>query len=181
MLDDANAYFEKRAVPTSLRVKVREHLRHRRFFFASASVGGGGDFEEQSGSDDGHGFFSKSGSSFTPYGSYAEDAGERRVLSKLSLEVRREVRLWSMRDVLNQQPFFRDDPEETFVKLCTDSLRRRFFPNEYVFRAGDVGRELFFLSRGDAEARTRARTTRARVTGRGDVRGDRARALDEAR
>ena len=172
VLDDANAYFEKRAVPTSLRVKVREHLRHRRFFFASASVGGGGGFEEQSGSDDGHGFFSKSGSSFTPYGSYAEDAGERRVLSKLSLEVRREVRLWSMRDVLNQQPFFRDDPEETFVKLCTDSLRRRFFgPNEYVFRAGDVGRELFFLSRGDAEARTR-RGRRVRALPEGAMFGE---------
>ena len=38
-------------------------------------------------------------------------------------------------------------PRETFVKLCTDSLRRFFGPNEYVFRAGDVGRELFFLSR----------------------------------
>ena len=171
VLDDANAYFEKRAVPTSLRVKVREHLRHRRFFFASASVGGGGGFEEQSGFDDGHGFFSKSGSS-GPYGSYAEDAGERRVLSKLSLEVRREVRLWSMRDVLNQQPFFRDDPEETFVKLCTDSLRRRFFgPNEYVFRAGDVGRELFFLSRGDAEARTR-RGRRVRALPEGAMFGE---------
>ena len=174
VLDDANAYFEKRAVPTSLRVKVREHLRHRRFFFASASVGGGGGFEEQSGFDDGQGSAASRASSGSsgPYGSYAEDAGERRVLSKLSLDVRREVRLWSMRDVLNQQPFFRDDPEETFVKLCTDSLRRRFFgPNEYVFRAGDVGRELYFLSRGDAEARTR-RGRRVRALPEGAMFGE---------
>ena len=74
--------------------------------------------------------------------------------------------------MLNQQPFFRDDPEETFVKLCTDSLRRRFFgPNEYVFRAGDVGRELFFLSRGDAEARTR-RGRRVRALPEGAMFGE---------
>ena len=77
-----------------------------------------------------------------------------------------------MRDVLNQQPFFRDDPRETFVKLCTDSLRRRFFgPNERVVRAGDVGSELFFLSRGDAEVRTR-RGRRVRALPEGAMFGE---------
>ena len=166
VLDDANAYFEKRSIPTSLRQKVREHLHHRRFFCASASVGGGGGFEASS-DDSAACVLEERASAWR-----ADDDGERRVLSRLSLEVRREVRLWSMRDVLNQQPFFRDDPEETFVKLCTDTLRRRFFgPNERVFRAGDIGSELFFLSRGDAEVRTR-RGRRVRALPEGAMFGE---------
>jgi CRP-like cAMP-binding protein len=110
----------------------------------------------------------------------ADDDGERRVLSRLSLEVRREVRLWSMRDVLNQQPFFRDDPAETFVKLCTDSLKRRFFgPNEVIVGAGEIGRELFFLSRGDAEVRTR-RGRRVRALPEGAMFGEIALVLSMA-
>ena len=184
VLDDANTYFEKRSVPTSMRQKVREHLHHRRFFFASSSVGGGGGFEasvDDSAASEERAFESggarcvpraRSGRRSHLDAFCADDDGERRVLSRLSLEVRREVRLWSMRDVLNQQPFFRDDPEETFVKLCTDSLRRRFFgPNERVFRAGDIGSELFFLSRGDAEVRTR-RGRRVRALPEGAMFGE---------
>lgn len=204
VLDDANKYFEKRSVPTSLRQKVREHLHHRRFFFASSSVGGGGGFETSSEEDSGVADIVGD----TSYGQRvassscveiarrvprtrggvgsrldafcADDDGERRVLSRLSLEVRREVRLWSMRDVLNQQPFFRDDPNETFVKMCTDSLRRRFFgPNERVVGAGDVARELFFLSRGDAEVRTR-RGRRVRALPEGAMFGEIALVLSMA-
>ena len=184
VLDDANTYFEKRSVPTSMRQKVREHLHHRRFFFASSSVGGGGGFEasvDDSAASEERAFESggarcvpraRSGRRSHLDAFCADDDGERRVLSRLSLEVRREVRLWSMRDVLNQQPFFRDDPRETFVKLCTDSLRRRFFgPNERVVRAGDVGSELFFLSRGDAEVRTR-RGRRVRALPEGAMFGE---------
>ena len=86
-----------------------------------------------------------------------------------------------MRDVLNQQPFFRDDPEETFVKLCCGFAAKALAgPSEYVFRAGDVGRELFFLSRGTPRRARGADDACARYR-KGDVRGDRARALDEAR
>ena len=207
LMDDANKYFEKRSVPTSLRQKVREHLHHRRFFFASSSVSGGGGFEASSEEDSGaveacdmsYGQITVASSS-DAFGGIArqvrpktrggagnrldlfcaDDDGERRVLSRLSLEVRREVRLWSMRDVLNQQPFFRDDKNETFVKLCTDSLKRRFFgPNEVIVGAGEIGRKLFFLSRGDAEVRTR-RGRRVRALPEGAMFGEIALVLSMA-
>jgi hypothetical protein len=161
VLDDANRYFTQRNVPKSLRIKVKEQLLHQRFFDASESVGGGGGFVTCTthGTVGGNAFggFGDIGVSL-PRGpanqSHAEDPCEVKFVSRLSRDIRRELRVWSMRDVLNRQPFFRDD-NERFVGAVTDFLVRRFHgPNEKIITAGDVGGELFFLSRGDAEVRT---------------------------
>lgn len=141
VMDDANRYFERRSVPKGLREKVKEQLRHRRFFGASASVGGGGGFGPSDTNDHNH--------------SYGQLYSDELFVSRLSTDVRREIRLWSLRDVLNRQPFFRDD-DELFIKLTCDFLKRRFHgPNEKVITCGDMNCfEIFFLSRGDAEVRT---------------------------
>jgi CRP-like cAMP-binding protein len=177
VLDDANHYFEKRSVPKRLRQKVKDHLHQRRFFFASSSVGGGGGFERSSSRSSCANPSSRRGRRRGDLASAldgfdADDDGERRIFSRVSSEVRRELRVWSLRDALNRQPYLRDF-NETFVKICTDFLKRRFFgPGERIIAAGDIGRELFFLSRGEAEVRTGKTSRRTRALLEGDLFGE---------
>ena len=76
---------------------------------------------------------------------------EDELLSHLSDDIRVEVQLWSMRDVLNAVPFLRE-ADERFVKLIVERLVRKVYaPREIVVRQGDVGHEMYFVAHGEVE------------------------------
>ena len=76
---------------------------------------------------------------------------EDELLSHLSDDIRVEVQLWSMRDVLNAVPFLRD-ADERFVKLIVERLVRKVYaPREIIVRQGDVGHEMYFVAHGEVE------------------------------
>jgi hypothetical protein len=76
---------------------------------------------------------------------------ERTLLGHLSDNIRQEVQLWSMRNVLNSTPFLRD-ANESFIKLIVDKLVRKVYsPREVVVQQGEIGDEMYFIAHGEVE------------------------------
>lgn len=76
---------------------------------------------------------------------------EHRLLDHLSDNIRQEMQLWSMRNVLNATPFLRD-ANESFVKMIVDKLVRKVFsPREIVIQQGEIGDEMYFIAHGEVE------------------------------
>ena len=76
---------------------------------------------------------------------------EPQLLDALPASLRTEVVLYLKRDVIERVPIFRDaDP--TFVRDVAEQLEPVVhMPGDYVVRAGDLARSMYFISRGTVE------------------------------
>jgi voltage-gated potassium channel len=76
---------------------------------------------------------------------------EETILSGLPHGLLREVMLHLKREVIEKVPMFRGAPEELISDLALELRPLVFTPGEVLFRAGEAGQEMYFISRGAIE------------------------------
>lgn len=77
---------------------------------------------------------------------------EKEVLLHLSSSVREDVSLYLNRGLLARIPIFRACKDMNFITRIVTNLQSHIAgPGDYVIRQGDVGREMYLLSRGTVE------------------------------
>jgi voltage-gated potassium channel len=76
---------------------------------------------------------------------------ETTILSGLPPGLMREVMLHLKRDVLEKVPFFRGADAELISDLAQELKPLVTTPGELVFRAGELGEEMYFITRGSVE------------------------------
>eukprot|EP00762_Andalucia_godoyi_P006368 ANDGO_05937.mRNA.1 Cyclic nucleotide-gated cation channel subunit A len=76
---------------------------------------------------------------------------ETQVLEDLPSYLRMEVALFLNREIIQKVPLFQGaDPQ--FISTIVMSMRPRVsLPNSYIIKKGEVGKEMFFISRGEVE------------------------------
>lgn len=73
---------------------------------------------------------------------------ESTVISALPVSLRTDVSLFLNRDIIERVPLFRGASED-FVREIALQLRPAVFtPGDYVFKAGEHGEDMYFISRG---------------------------------
>jgi len=80
------------------------------------------------------------------------DNMEKETFQGLGKNLMQELRLCAYRKLVLQAPFLREQPTEVIsfiVESLSDSV---FLPADFIVRAGEHGRELYFVRRGEARA-----------------------------
>ena len=76
---------------------------------------------------------------------------ESSVLSELPPSLRLEISLYLNQDIIQKVPLFKGAPDE-FVREIVNALKPVVFtPGDYIVRSGEVGEEMYFISRGTVE------------------------------
>lgn len=97
---------------------------------------------------------------------------EMSVLSQLPPTLRTEVALFLIRDILVKVPMFQG-AEESFLKEIALELRPVVFtPGDFVFREGDPGNEMYFISRGRLDVLSGDGSILFKTLGEGDFFGE---------
>lgn len=74
---------------------------------------------------------------------------EKLILNELPFMFRHEVIFWRTIDVVEQSPLFDDIDDLFFLSAISRVLEPMTYPpNETIIRAGDMGREMFFIDKG---------------------------------
>lgn len=76
---------------------------------------------------------------------------ESTVVSALPLNLRTEVSLFLNRDIIERVPLFRGASEDFIREIALQLRPVVFMPGDYVFRAGEPGMDMYFISRGRLE------------------------------
>ena len=76
---------------------------------------------------------------------------ELSVLEELPDSLRSEVALFLRRDFIEHAPLFRGASHELVREMALELRPVVFTPGDYVFRAGQYGRHMYFISRGVVE------------------------------
>jgi voltage-gated potassium channel len=80
---------------------------------------------------------------------------ETEIISALPPGLGEEVSLFLKRDIIQKVPLFKE-AEESFLRAIAMQLRPVvYLPGDYVIRAGETGREMFFINRGTVEVVSR--------------------------
>lgn len=80
------------------------------------------------------------------------DNMEHPAFKALSTNLREELRLCTYRKLVLQAPFLREQPMEVISYIVNALFDAVYLPSDFIVRAGDPGRELFFIRRGQAKA-----------------------------
>lgn len=100
------------------------------------------------------------------------DHDETQLLERLPPGLRTAVALHLKRDLLQAVPFFRGASEPFLKEIALEMKPSLYPPGDIVVRAGDRGREMYFISRGSVEVVAPDGTTvRARLSA-GDFFGE---------
>lgn len=76
---------------------------------------------------------------------------EMTIISALPPGLRTDLALFLIRDILVKVPLFQG-ADESFIRDIATHLRPVVFtPGDYVFKAGDIGHDMFFISRGSLD------------------------------
>jgi hypothetical protein len=76
---------------------------------------------------------------------------ESAILSELPASLRTEVSLVLKRDFIKKVPFFQKASQELIRDIALALRPVVFTPGDYIFRAGDIGRQMYFISQGTVE------------------------------
>jgi hypothetical protein len=76
---------------------------------------------------------------------------ESTVLSELPPSLLTEVALFLKQDIIEKVPFFQGAGDELVKDIALVMRPVVYTPGDFVFRAGDQGREMYFISRGTLE------------------------------
>lgn len=106
---------------------------------------------------------------------------ESNILESLPVSLRTEVSLFLRRDVLERVPLFADAPEAFKRDIALQMTSEVFTPGDYVIRAGEQGRDMFFISRGSVEVVSPDSNEVFNVLSQGDFFGEIALLEDQPR
>ncbi len=73
---------------------------------------------------------------------------ESAVLSSLPPGLQADVSLFLKKDIIEKVPLFRGASEEFIKEMALQMQSVVYMPGDYVFRAGEHGRDMYFVSRG---------------------------------
>ncbi|NUO82843.1 cyclic nucleotide-binding domain-containing protein [candidate division KSB1 bacterium] len=76
---------------------------------------------------------------------------ESTVISELPPSLKTEVSLFLKRDIIAKVPLFQDASEEFVKEIALQMKPLVFMPGDYVYRAGEPGRDMYFISKGTIE------------------------------
>ena len=99
---------------------------------------------------------------------------ELAILSGLPPGLTTEVTLFLKRDIIQKVPFFRGANEEMIREIAMQMRPLVFTPGDFVFREGEPGQEMYFVSRGGLEVIAKDGTSIVAVLREGDILGEMA-------
>lgn len=106
---------------------------------------------------------------------------ESAIVADLSPTLRTDVTLYLKKDIIERVPLFNGAPEE-FVKEIAMHMRPVvYLPGDVVFRAGDHGTDMFFISQGTVEVLSQDGHTVHNTLGEGEFFGEIALFLNQPR
>lgn len=83
--------------------------------------------------------------------SFNKGMDEEEILNNLSPSLRTEVAVYLNRDIIQQVPLFKGC-STSFIEALVMKLKAQIVgPGEYIIRQGDIGHEMYFISKGDVE------------------------------
>lgn len=109
------------------------------------------------------------------------DHDEHEILARLPPSLRTEVTLHLKRDLLEAVPLFRHTGEDFLREVALGMHPVIFLPGDRILRAGDAGRSMYFITRGEVDILSADETRRLARLGTGDFLGEMALVFDEPR
>ncbi len=106
---------------------------------------------------------------------------EAEVISALPPTLGTEISLFLKRDFIQRVPIFQDASEEFIKEIALHMKPLVFMPGDYVYKAGESGRDMYFISRGTLEALSRDGAMIYATLGAGDFFGEIALVLNQRR
>jgi voltage-gated potassium channel len=97
---------------------------------------------------------------------------ETTILAGLPDSLRTEVALFLRRDFIERAPLFQGASQELIRELALELRPMVFTPGDYIFRAGQSGRHMCFISRGNVHIISRDGTTVVNTLSDGDFFGE---------
>ena len=76
---------------------------------------------------------------------------ESTIISDLPPSLKTEVSLFLKRDIIANVPLFQGASEEFIKEIALQMKPLVFMPGDYVYHAGEPGRDMYFISRGTVE------------------------------
>ncbi len=106
---------------------------------------------------------------------------EAEVISALPPSLSTEISLFLKRDFIQRVPIFQGASEEFIKEIALHMRPLVFLPGDYVYKAGEMGRDMYFISRGTLEALSRDGSTIYTTLTAGDFFGEIALVLNQRR
>lgn len=106
---------------------------------------------------------------------------ESTMISGLPSNLQTDVSLFLKREIIEKVPLFRGASEEFIREIASQMRPVVYTPGDYVVRAGEPGREMYFISRGTLEAIAKDGTTVYTTLHEGDFFGEIALILNQPR
>jgi len=107
------------------------------------------------------------------------DEGE--VIAALPPSLGTEISLFLKRDFIQRVPIFQGASEEFIKEIALHMKPLVFLPGDFVYKAGELGRDMYFISRGTLEALSKDGKTIYATLGAGDFFGEIALVLNQRR
>ena len=76
---------------------------------------------------------------------------ERRLLARLSPELRSRVQRLANSGLIKKVPFFKNAGDRCIADILAGLEQQLYVPGEIVINEGDIGREMFFVKQGVVE------------------------------
>ena len=106
---------------------------------------------------------------------------ESTMISDLPSNLQTDISLFLKREVIEKVPLFKGASEEFIREIASQMRPVVYTPGDFVVRAGDPGREMYFISRGTLEAIAKDGTTVYTTLNDGDFFGEIALILNQPR
>ena len=106
---------------------------------------------------------------------------ETKILRQLPPSLRQEVSLFLKRDLIENVPLFQGGSDAFIREVALELEAVVFTPGDYIIRAGEPGRDMFFISQGVVEILAPDGETVFRTLNDGDYFGEIALLLDQPR
>jgi voltage-gated potassium channel len=103
------------------------------------------------------------------------------VFSALPPSLGTEISLFLKRDFIQRVPIFQGASDEFIKEIALHMKPLVFMPGDYVYKAGEFGRDMYFISRGTLEALSRDGKTIYATLAAGDFFGEIALVLNQRR
>ncbi len=97
---------------------------------------------------------------------------ETAVMSELPVSLRSELSLVLNRDFIRKVPFFQEASQEFICDIALELKPVIIIPGDYVFKAGEIGRRMYFIGHGMVEVISSESGTIIRTLSEGDFFGE---------